>query len=489
MLEKVRRYVECHHMLEMGDRVVAGISGGADSVCLFLLLLEMKEEYGLSLFVVHVHHGIRKEAADGDAEYVQSLCREYDIPFYLFKEDIPKLARAYGMGEEETGRQYRYHCFNQVMAQVGADKIATAHHMGDQAETVLFHLIRGTNLSGMTGIAPVNGKMIRPLLSCQKKELVNWLVSQNAVWREDATNTDNHYARNKLRNQVIPTLEEINEQAVTHIAELAGCLTEYEKFFQKAVHQYIEQHVTFKKVPSEYDKKEIRDCETSGRVLREQERVLSESVIYEMIVFVCGKKKDISREHIKAVYGLLYKQSGKKIVLPYQTEAEVSYEKLIIRKNFERKDVSVWNQTISVKELMEKERAAHISLPDGGNLTVQVLSITDMKKEKRDKRLKNILNSKNDYTKLFDCDTIKDTLYVRMPEQEDYFIMNEKGNRKKLSRYFIDNKIPQQARKHKIVIADGHEILWIIGGRRCETYKINNNTKHVLLLMYEGEKG
>lgn len=488
MLEKVRKYVECYHMLEMGDRVVAGVSGGADSVCLFLLMLELKAEYELSLFVVHVHHGIRKEEADRDAEYVQSLCRKYGVSFYLFKEDIPKLARDYGMSEEEAGRQYRYHCFNQVMEQVEADKIATAHHMGDQAETVLFHLIRGTNLSGMTGIAPVNGKIIRPLLLCQKKELVNWLVSKSAVWREDATNTDNYYARNKLRNQIIPILEEINEQAVAHIAQFAGCLTEYEKFFQKAVHQYMEQYVTFEKVLAEHGKREMRNCQTNGKLLREQEKVLSESVIYEMIVFVCGKKKDISREHIEAVYGLLYKQSGKKIVLPYQTEAEISYEKLIIRKSFERKEPIVWNQKVSLKELMEKEKAARILLPDGGSLTMQILSITDMGEEKKDKLLKNILNSKNNYTKLFDCDTIKDTLYVRMPEQEDYFILNDKGNRKKLSRYFIDNKIPLEARKHSIVIADDHEILWIIGGRRCETYKINNNTRHVLLLMYEGEK-
>lgn len=169
MLEKVREYIKFHHMLEMGDRVVMGISGGADSVCLLHIMQELREEYGLSLFVVHVHHGIRKEAADKDAEYVKNLCQKYGISFYLFKEDIPKLAKDCGMSEEEGGRQCRYRCFYQVADQVKADKIATAHHMGDQAETVLFHLIRGTNLSGVTGIAPVNGKMIRPLLSCSKK--------------------------------------------------------------------------------------------------------------------------------------------------------------------------------------------------------------------------------------------------------------------------------------------------------------------------------
>ena len=487
MIEKVRKYIEIHHMLEMGDRVVIGISGGADSVCLLLLMQELKVEYALSLFAVHVHHGIRGEDADKDAEYVQNLCQKYGISFHLFKEDIPKFAKDCGMSEEEAGRKYRYRCFYQIAERVGADKIATAHHMGDQAETVLFHLIRGTNLSGVTGIAPINDKIIRPLLSCQKKELINWLVSKDIVWREDVTNAEDHYARNKLRNRIIPVLEDINEQAVAHITEFAECMTEYEKFFQKSVNRYMEQAVIFERNAVEHDRETMRWCQTNRRYLREQEKILSESVIYEMIVFVCGKKKDILREHVEAVYGLLYRQSGKKIVLPYQMEAEVSYEKLIIRKSFVKEEQITWNQRIPVRELIENEKTLRILLPDKGSLTIRVLPITGMEK-KRDRLLKNILNSKNNYTKLFDCDTIKDTLDVRMPEKEDYFILNDKGNRKKLSRYFIDNKIPSAERKHRIVVADGHEILWVVGGRRCETYKINNNTRNVLLLMYEGEE-
>ena len=117
------------------------------------------------------------------------------------------------------------------------------------------------------------------------------------------------------------------------------------------------------------------------------------------------------------------------------------------------------------------------------------LNMVELEEEQREEILNAVLNSKNNYTKLFDCDTIRDTLHVRTPDSEDYFIMNDQGNRKKLSRYFIDSKVPLEERKHKIVVANGHEILWIIGGRRGETYKINNNTKYVLLLMYEGEKG
>lgn len=480
MLEKVRKYMEFHHMLEVGDKVVIGVSGGADSLCLFHLLQELREGYDLSLFVVHVHHGIRGAEADKDAEYVKVLCQKYEVPFYVFKENIPKMARECGMSEEEAGRKYRYECFYQVMERVGADKLATAHHMDDQAETVLFHLIRGTKISGMTGIAPVNNKIIRPLLSCRKKEIVNWLLKREITWREDETNKDNHYTRNKLRNQVIPVLKEMNEQAVSHIAEFAGYMTEYEKFFQKEVQKYLAEYVIFEA--------DAKRCQVNRIHLRQQERILSEAVIYEMLVFICGAKKDISKEHVEAVYGQLHNQSGKKVMLPYQAEAEISYEKLIIRKCFERKE-DVWNRAIVVKDLIERKQELNFTLPSGGCLTVRILNMEEMEEKQREEIVNTVSNSKNNYTKLFDCDTIRDTLYVRTPDSEDYFIMNEKGNRKKLSRYFIDHKVPLEDRKHKIVVAKEHEILWVIGERRGETYKIKNNTKYVLLLMYEGEKG
>lgn len=480
MLEKVRKYIEINHMLEVGNKVVMGVSGGADSVCLFLLMQELRAEYDLSLFVVHIHHGIRGIEADEDAEYVKLLCERYGVPFYFFKENIQRLAKENGMSEEEAGRKYRYECFYQVMEQTGADKLATAHHMNDQAETVLFHLIRGTKLSGMTGILPVNNKIIRPLLACQKQEIVNWLSGRKIVWREDETNKDNHYMRNKLRNQVIPVLSEINEQAVSHIAEFAGYMTKYENFFQKEVEKYMLEYVIFES--------EEKQCQVNRLHLRSEERILSEAVVYEMLVFVCGVKKDISKKHVEAVYEQLFNQSGKKITLPYQIEAEISYENLIIRKCFERKEKNGWKQEISVKDLIEGKQELQFALPYGGNLIVQVLDMEDMEENRKKEILNTVSNSKNNYTKLFDCDTIRDTLHVRPPAAEDYFIMNAQGNRKRLSRYFIDRKVPLEERRHSLVVAREHEVLWMVGGRRGENYKINNNTKYVLLLMYEGEK-
>ena len=276
MLDKVREDIINYHMLEKGDRVVLGVSGGADSVSLFLALNELKNELGIQMVVVHVNHGIRGSEAAEDAKYVEQLCQKYEIPFYLFEEDIPAFAKKEKMTEEEAGRVYRYRCFWEVVEKEKADKLAVAHHMGDQAETVLFHLVRGTDLAGVTGMKPINGKIIRPLLSCRKEEIPAWLEEKGIAWREDQTNTDNHYTRNKLRNQVLPLLQEINEGSIGHICAFARQMSAYEKFFQQEVEKYVSQWVEFF---TEGDD-EKRVGKTNRENLFNQELVLGKAVIY-----------------------------------------------------------------------------------------------------------------------------------------------------------------------------------------------------------------
>lgn len=480
MFKKIRRYIEDNCMIEQEDKLVLGVSGGADSVCLFLLLCSLQKEYALSLYVVHVNHGIRENAAE-DADYVKALCKRNEVPFYLFEGDVKRMAKESGMSEEEAGRKFRYECFMDVADKVGAVKIATAHHIGDQAETVLFHLIRGANLSGMAGIRPVgemeNKRIIRPLLCVTKKEIVEYLQAGNIGWQEDATNRDNIYARNRLRNQVLPELCTINERAVEHIAEFAAIAAQHQDFFEEAVCSYIKEHVREcgKIQTDQYQ------CVTDCKLLLSQEPVLSRAVIYELIAKVCGRKRDITKEHVQAVYGLLDSQSGRKVSLPYQTEAKIEYENLIIRKCSKVDDVSDWEP-----RAVNSREEQRISLPNGKILAMRMVAREDVTEKEWGNLQNKAVNSKNNYTKMFDCDTIKDTLYVRRPEKDDYFIMNEAGSHKKLSRYFIDRKIPEDERGKSIVVAMEHEVLWIVGERRCENHRIDDNTKQILIMDCEG---
>lgn len=483
LVDKVLWEVRKQQLISEGDRIVVGISGGADSVCLLSILNEWKQQMRLSLFGVHVHHGIRGVDADEDAEFARKLCTQYDVPFYEFRGDVPAMAKEEGMTEEEAGRKYRYTCFAKVMKEQAAHKLATAHHMDDQAETVLFHLIRGTNLSGMGGMAYQDAMwlgtdkdcVIRPLLGCRKTEIVSFLKTREIVWKEDVTNQDICYARNHLRLNVLPSLAQVNDQAVGHIAQFAASAREYEQFFREMVADYIEKYVVFGK-----------SCETEANRLRAQNPMLARAVIYQMICTAGGSKKDVTREHVDIVYGLLEKQSGKRVVLKQGILAILSYETLMIRKSLEDDEITPFCYEIVKEELVDKQKM-NFELPGIGNITLRLIANTD---ENAAIGLGKTIdgNSKNNYTKIFDYDKIKDTLRLRMARSSDYLIINNQGQRKKISRYFIDAKIPADMRKRAVVLALGDEVLWHIGGRRGERYKVDSTTRCVLVVNYKGEE-
>ncbi len=492
MVNKVHEYIKSLHMIEKNDRIVVGVSGGADSIALLFLLLKMKESYDLDLFVVHINHGIRMDASQ-DAEYVRKICDNHNLPLYLYETNIMKMAKEEGRTEEEMGRWYRYRCFDDVMRQVNSNKLAVAHHMDDQAETILFHLLRGSRIAGMEGMRPVTDfwyetdeigmtqkRIIRPLLSCRKQELMNWLREQKITWREDSTNTSNEYSRNCIRNQILPIMEEVNAQAVKHIADFAQEMTSYRMFIGKMISEYKEKEIL-----------QMQDgsYETDRCHLLQQDIVFAKTVIYEMLALVSGKKKDIGNVHVQDVYELLENQSGKRVSLPYGMEAEVSYEKLIIRKRLKKTgQENRYEIRLSPDMILDTtEKDKLLSLPGGAQLIIRLHMKNNFTEDEWNVLLNEARNPKNNYTKFFEYDTIKDTLCVRSVKQEDYFVMNQEGARKKVSRYFIDAKIPLAQRREQLVLAREAEVLWIIGQRRCEGYKVSEESETLLQLIYKGE--
>lgn len=484
MIDKVRKYILQNHMIENGDHIVLGVSGGADSVALLLVLCELRAEWNLHLDVVHVHHGIREEA-EADVVFVKRLCESVQVSCHVFYDDVPALAADCRMSEEEMGRQRRYMRFAEVAERTNAEKIAVAHHMDDQAETVLFHLSRGTDLSGMRGMLPVSGlpfkvgegrmQVIRPLLNCRKEEMMRYLNKRQMTWQEDTTNKANEYARNRIRNLVIPELMEVNQQAVVHIAAFARQAAAYESFFEEQVARYMEEWVR---------------SDEEGRLslnrlhLSEEQPVFAQRVLYELLCRASGRKKDITAAHIEDLYGLLFKQSGRSVSLPYGLEAKVSYENLIIgkcsvKKEKEGRIYAAWDW----QELIGKPQKTAIAK---GMLYARVIDLKGMQTTNREILLNTIRNSKNNYTKYFGCDTIKSTLYIRKPESEDYMIIDRSGSRKRLSRYFIDEKIPKEARADEMLAAMGDLVLWVIGRRRSEVFPVCMDIQYILELRYEG---
>ena len=222
IIDKIYRYIEQNNMLTDCERVVVGLSGGADSVCLLMVLKGYIERRRLQteLCAVHVNHGIRQEAGD-DEEFARALCERMGVEFMAYHIDAAGLAKQLGMSVEEAGRKERYRIFNEACKGRNA-RIAVAHHMNDQAETVLMNLSRGTSLKGIGGIRPVRDNIIRPLLSVTRAEVEEVLKGLNQPYVTDATNLCNDYTRNSLRNVVIPYMtEKVNAHTVENIADAA----------------------------------------------------------------------------------------------------------------------------------------------------------------------------------------------------------------------------------------------------------------------------
>ena len=256
--EKVLSYIRTHNMLAPGQRVVAGLSGGADSVCLLSLLADLREEYSLELRAVHVHHGLRGEEADRDAAFSRELCRSLGVPFSLAFVNVKEEAGKRRISEEEAGRILRYQVFEREAgrweqelrrektaepagSQPESVKIAVAHHGDDSAETILYQLFRGSGLKGLSGIPPARGNIIRPLLCAERREIIAYLEEKGLPFVTDSTNLENDYARNKIRNQILPmAVQEINQGAADHIRRAGELIGEADRFFEERAERMLE---------------------------------------------------------------------------------------------------------------------------------------------------------------------------------------------------------------------------------------------------------
>ena len=226
-------WMEQWNMLpEPGGTVLCAVSGGRDSMCLLHYLYTLSRHRDFRVAAAHLNHGMRS-TAQRDEALVRHFCEEHDIPFFVGYEKVYDRAREWDLGVEETGRRLRYEFLNRTADEIGATRIATAHHMGDQAETVLLNLLRGTGTEGLGGIPPVRGRLIRPLLNTPRTEIEAYVAENGLACVEDETNTDLTYARNRLRLEIWPELEKINGAARENVARAAAIVRRESAFLDE----------------------------------------------------------------------------------------------------------------------------------------------------------------------------------------------------------------------------------------------------------------
>ena len=465
MLKKVRDYMREHEMTAPGDAVIVALSGGADSVCLLTILKQLATPEFL-LRAVHVHHGIRGAEADRDEAFAQKLCESLSVPLCVAYCHVPAYAAEHGLSEEEAGRILRYQVlekeagkWEQELPAGSRVKIALAHHRDDNAETILHHLLRGSGLTGLAGIRPVQGRRIRPLLCVGREEIRAYLEAGHISWCEDSTNQSPDYTRNRIRSQVLPLLKTaVNEQAEEHILQAGQIIGQADAYLRQQAEEIWQEAVCGR----EEDLAAI-----PLTAFARQPEILKTYLIRHMLDQLHPGWKDIGSRHFTAIAELAGKPVGSRLDLPGGLMARTGYETLEIVRKTERE--------VSVKTESGADGEIH------GRQTVPELHMTVFSRQK-DQEI-----PKNQYTKWFDYDKIKGTLSVRTRRAGDYLILPS-GGRKTVTRYMIDEKIPKETRDQILLLAEGSHVLWVVGYRISEYYKMEEHTENILQVTCDGGK-
>ncbi len=446
---KCRLAIEKYSMLDYGDNVIVGLSGGADSCAMLHFLCSLRDEFALKITAVHINHMIRGDEAHRDALAAKELCDRLGVNFVLYERDIPAIAANNKQGLEECGRNVRYEIFEREAMKCGG-KIATAHTLSDSAETMLFHMIRGCSLSGLKGIPPVRGNIIRPLILCERDEIEAYCSAHNIKYMIDSSNLSTDYARNKIRHQILPIMREMNPSVLSALSRLSDCASEDEFYLQKKAEIIADEYLNSGKVDSLYN--------SDFAILR------------RALVMICHKKIGIIPEyrHISAMLECVKSRKG---IVNLTCDNQI---------RFTHDSVS-FLQTKAKHEEFDADKSWRINVcaenfvtPFGQKFTINVID-----KGKYD----NICRIyKNVFKNSLDYDTIENTSIFRFRNDGDLFSQAGRGNTKSLKKLFNEKKIPLEERCQTLLLESTGKIVWIHGIGPAEGYQVTDSTKKIIYI-------
>jgi len=471
-------YITGHKMLKEGESILAAVSGGADSMCMLCLLIRYAKDHGNKLGVISVDHGFRTEAA-AEAEYVYNFSKSNGLPVYIRKIEPGTCGKS-----EEAARIRRYELICETASAEGYDHIALAHNEQDRAETMLFNMFRGSGILGLTGIRPVRDMFIRPIMCLGRDEIEGYLKDNNIVYFTDRTNLEDDYARNRIRHHIIPEALSVNEGSVRHMNSLADDIYEIYEYIDDQTVDVYERIVKADEDSGIYTVK----CDEYVSL----SKVLRMGILRRIIYKMSPHLKDISREHLESADRLVFKENGARADLPYGIRVYKEYDLLRIvpgsgpnEKAGQVPEAAQGEELcveIDIRDLKADGSPVSIDTGSGSRLKISLF--------KADKvSMDDIALAHNSYTKLFDYDKINKLFTLRFRETEDQIIIDPAGHKKALSRYMIEAKIPNRIRGEIPLIADGNNVIWLIGYRDSYAYRIDESTKLILELKLEVDNG
>ena len=453
-LAKIRKTVDSFGMIAPGDVIVAGVSGGPDSMALLFALWDLREFYpGTDVIVSHVNHGLRGAESDEDAEFVREAAQRLSFPFECVRVDTEGFRKKRGLSLEDAARELRYGFFNDVLTKHSAQKIATAHTLNDQAETVIMRLIRGSGSQGLAGIRPLVGNIIRPLINVTKYEAMEYLQSKGEPWREDSTNSSDEFLRNRVRNELIPLLESYNpavEQVLSRVA--AVCAAEADFISAEA-------------------EKRFRGIArvVAGGVLGDTEKLLREppairfSVMRKSILAVKGDLNSVSAKHLFSIDEVLRSsEPSAEINLPGGVVFHAGH------------GVFFFTREERFREFPQTEIKNHGTHRISRDLEVAI-ELTD------DASLWGAADVGH-----FAPEKVGFPVTLRSFSEGDRFVPLGMKGVKKLKDFFIDEKIPRFLRKKVPVFETRDGIIWLGGLRMDNRFKADETKGPWLRIIIRG---
>ena len=470
--QRVFGFILEKRLLSEGDCLLLAVSGGADSLCLLHVMLSLKEKLGITLHVAHLDHQLRGGESEADAAYVVQLAGSLDIPVTVSKADVRGYQKRHRLSMEEAAREVRYDFLAETAAAVGAQAIATGHTQDDQVETIMLHIIRGTGIKGLVGLNPKSQRLlnvhqvniIRPLLEISRAETEAYCLSHNLVARVDSSNRSLSPLRNRIRHRLLPELKKYNPGFVESLLRTASIAADEIDFLDHELEKVWQDTVKKQNGALTIDKEKFDALPTA----------LKRHLLRSAIRHLLGTLKDIEERHIEEMMGVLGKQAGKCINLPYGLIFAVEYGRYLLGSD--TKALCPYPEIISEFGI----KVPGVNAIFGWSIRASIMEkVVEVDKE-------------NDFVAYLDADKCAGSLSVRSRLEGDRFQPLGFDTPKRLNRFMIDIKIPQSWRERvPLICYYGHDltvhgqIVWVVGYRIDDRFKVTDDTKRVLKIEFK----
>ena len=446
-------------LIQHGDCVLVGLSGGPDSVCLLHALAKLRKMIPFTLFSAHLNHNLRGMDANRDAGFAMSFSKELDVHCLVKSENVAMVAKEQKLSIEAAGRLCRYRFLDEVADKIGADKIAVGHHLNDQAETMLMHLIRGTGLTGLTGMRPHRGRLIRPLLSVSREEVLAYCDANELTYCDDDTNNQPDVLRNKIRLELIPVIQAYNPQIIRSLGRTASLLQNDEAALDQLSQQALDKYMI----------KEEDEMTFSAAALREQPDAILSRILRKAVSRVQTTDKTLQYDQVNNLITAVRQCVQEKwFHLPGEIQVRVTESQVIVMRK-ERTQPNIASMT----PVWLKQNG--ITWLPGRRGTILC---------RRTRAAHPVLFETDPMNQVISADNLTKDLVIRHRKQGDNWRPLGLDGTKSLKRALIDLKVPRVERDQVLLVCHGDEIIWVVGYQISESVRVTQKTKQLLILEY-----